>query len=302
MRSLLKKMIAGGALLACAMGWGGVALAASHYVPGVEGVEAASVPPPGFYYRMYTLWYTADNLRDKNGNGVNNGFDLKVFAISNRFVYITPIKVLGADFGMDVIIPLVNTDISISAARVSGNEFGVGDICVDPIVLSWHLPRWDLSLAAGFFMPTGKSGEPESPGMGFWSLMGSAGATYYLDEKKTWSASVLTRWLKNFENRDTDITPGAELVAEYGIGKSIPIQKDLIARPGLAGYSYLQLSDDDGPGATDDRSRVHAIGPEFNLLWLSAHPFQVNLRYLFEYAAESEPEGQKATLTLTWTF
>ena len=38
-----------------------------HYVNGVEGIKAASVPGPGFYYKMYNAFYRADTLTDDSG-------------------------------------------------------------------------------------------------------------------------------------------------------------------------------------------------------------------------------------------
>ena len=32
-----------------------------HYVNGVEGIKAATLPPPGFYYRLYNVFYNADD-------------------------------------------------------------------------------------------------------------------------------------------------------------------------------------------------------------------------------------------------
>jgi hypothetical protein len=45
----LKTTLALAASLCAGLG----AQAAGHYVPGVEGVQAASVPPPGVYYVGY---------------------------------------------------------------------------------------------------------------------------------------------------------------------------------------------------------------------------------------------------------
>ena len=32
----------------------------AHYVPGIEGIKGASLPPPGFYFRDYNVFYVAD--------------------------------------------------------------------------------------------------------------------------------------------------------------------------------------------------------------------------------------------------
>ena len=39
-----------------------------HYVPGVEGIGGAAVPPPGIYYRGYFVHYDIENLRDGGGS------------------------------------------------------------------------------------------------------------------------------------------------------------------------------------------------------------------------------------------
>lgn len=55
-----------------------------HYVNGVEGIKAGTVPPPGLYYRLYGVSYSADTLRDGDGNDLDVGFDLTVHALVNR--------------------------------------------------------------------------------------------------------------------------------------------------------------------------------------------------------------------------
>ena len=62
--------------------------------------------------------------------------------------------------------------------------------------------------------------------------------------EKTWSASALTRTLVHTEQEDTDVTPGEEFVVEWGIGRQIPVFKDLVIRPGISGCAYWQIDDD----------------------------------------------------------
>ena len=107
-----------------------------HYVNGVEGIKAGTLPPPGFYYRLYNVFYNADTLMDPDGDELDLGFDVSVYAMANRFVWMTDKKILGANYGANVVIPLVYTDIKISAAGVDDDEFGLGDICVEPFILS----------------------------------------------------------------------------------------------------------------------------------------------------------------------
>jgi len=167
----------------------GSGFAENHYVNGVEGIKAATVPPPGLYYRMYNVFYNADTIY-KDGHEWDIDFDVSVYAMVNRLIWVTEKKFLGADFFMDIVIPLVYTDIEIGA--FGDDEFGLGDINIEPFGLSWHGPRYDAAFGLSLFIPTGDYDrtEPASPGRDMWTGMLTLGGTYYLDAEKTWSASI----------------------------------------------------------------------------------------------------------------
>lgn len=40
----------------------------AHYPPGLHGINAATLPSPGFYVRDYNFFYFSDRLNDGNGN------------------------------------------------------------------------------------------------------------------------------------------------------------------------------------------------------------------------------------------
>lgn len=280
------------------------ACSGSHYPFGGEGVLGASTPPPGFHYRVYNTWYNPTTLKDDNGDEVDVGFDLAVFSTVHRFIQSTRKKILGADFLYNVIVPIVDKDITISAAGVSDSQsLAVGDIVIEPVVLGWHQSRWDAVFALAVIAPTGEydADKPASPGLGYWSGMLTLGGTYYFDEKKSWSFSVLTRTLAHTEQEDTDVTPGSEFIVEYGIGKQIAVNDKFLIRPGITGCAYWQLSDDsdDGPGTVaEERKEAYAIGAEINMFWLPKL-FQANLRVLREFEAKNTTEGSQVVVTFT---
>lgn len=156
----------------------------------------------------------------------------------------------------------------------------------------------------GLNLPTGKfnANEPASSGTGQISGLLTLGGTYYLDQGKSWSVSALTRTLVYGEQEDTDMTNGWEFIVDWGIGKQIPISKGFLIRPGLCGYTYWQMGEDDGPGVTDVKGKIYAIGAEVNLFWLPPHLYQVNVRALSEFGAEDEAEATKVVVTLTKSF
>lgn len=233
------------------------ARADGHYVPGVEGMQAASVPPPGTYYLGYLVNYHIDDFRSpgtsENLPGHNRG---TVTALANRVVWVSPYKLLGADYGMETIVPVMRTSLTLNAAGISDTRSGMGDVYLGPLVLGWHGSRWDAVAAAGVWLDSGSSGQPASPGKGFKSTMLSGGLTWYFDEAKTVSGSALMRFERNGRN-DTDMRPGNQVTLEWGLGKSFGTWQ-----AGLVGYSQWQVSDDSGAGASTHRASRHALGTE----------------------------------------
>jgi hypothetical protein len=275
----------------------------THYVNGVEGIKGASLPPPGVYGRLYSAYYTADTLRDANGDKLPVGFDASVLAFVPRLIWITPYKILGADYGMDVLAPYLSKDIEIDAMGLSTDSAGFGDIAVEPILLSWHFARADVSAAAGAYLKTGDfdSKDPSSPGDGYDSLLFTLGSTLYLDPAKTWAASLLSRYEVNGNKDDVDIRPGDAFHFEWGLSKNVAKLYEV----GLAGYCHWQVTDDSGddvPAAgKGDHDRTFAIGPEIQAMIPQIMTI-ASLRYEKEFEVRDRPEGQIAVLTLTKIF
>jgi len=301
MRRFLKRGLIGVALLS--MLWGtGNAGETGHYVSGVEGIKAATVPGPGVYYKIYNVLYKADRLADGNGNELDVGFDVTVFASAHRFIWVTHKKILGADFLADTTIPLIYTDIKIDAAGISDNKFGLGDICIEPFALSWHGDRYDAAFGLAAYVPVGEYDEddPASPGKDFWTAMITLGGTYYFDTQKTWSASILARYEIHSEKNESDVRPGNDFHFEWGLGKTLAKTWDV----GLAGYCHWQVTDDSGSDVSWDKSvhdRVYAIGPEVSVFFPSLM-FGISLKNLWEFDAVDRSEGYATVLNLIIVF
>lgn len=267
-----------------------------HYVPGVEGLKAATLPPPGFYLRNYNAFYTAGQVNLPNGDRAPVDFDAFVYANVIRGIWISDWQVLGGNFGMDALVPLQYTSLTVGGFK--DHCFGIGDVYFEPAVIGWHGQRWDAALGYSFWAPTGDS-QPGTakPGKGFWGHMITAGGTMYLDEQKTWALSALNRYEINHEEKDTHITPGNQWTLEWGISKSVRPTVDI----GLAGYYQLQTTQDCGAGSSSDRDEVVALGPEINAFWPKLKLF-TSLRYNYELLAQDRPQGHTIALTLTKMF
>lgn len=267
-----------------------------HYVHGVEGIKAASLPPPGLYWRWYNVFYQSSTLKDKNGNSLPVGLDAEVFATVNRLIWMTNTKILGADYGLDIIVPLVNTDLDLKTPGLDFDKFGLGDITIEPMLLSWHGPNWDAAAALGFYLPTGSynAANPASPGKNFWTTMFTLGATWYPDPQKAWSLSLLSRYETHSERDGTNVRLGDDFHFEWGVGRKVTDLMEL----GVAGYAQWQVTDDRGTGTTPDRDRVFGIGPELVTV-IPALKASLSVRGVYEFGAEDRPEGSIIALTLT---
>ena len=273
------------------------ASAGGHYVPGVEGIQGASVPPPGMYYLGYLVNYSIDELRAPGGSNTvplsNTG---TVSALANRLVYITGTKLLGADYGMETIVPVLRKSLNFNAPGISESNSGVGDVYLGPLVLGWHGGNWDAVAAAGVWFDNGNDDSPSKPGNGYKSTMLTGGATYYFDTAKTWTGSALMRFEVN-STQSNDFKPGNQVTMEWGFGKSLgPVQV------GLVGYDQWQTSNDSGPGATSDHAERHAIGAEVVYPLMKEAGVMLKAAYYDEYSAKGGTGAQAKGSTVRFTF
>ena len=131
-------------------------------------------------------------------------------------------------------------------------------------------------------------------GLGYWTFMQTAGATWYIDEAKTWAVSALNRFEFNTEQRDTHVTPGDAWTLEWGVSKSVCKEADL----GVVGYYQRQVTANSNK---DSLNSVAAVGPEVSFMFPKQMIF-VSLRYNYEFMAKSRAQGNDVTLTLTKAF
>jgi len=273
----------------------------NEYPNGVEGIKAASLPPPGVYLRTYAFWYGSDDLKGPDSNTLPIGFDVGVLAVSPRLIWVTNTKFLGGNLAFDAMVPIINTDLKINALGFDESSTGIGDIYFSPIILGWHGPRWDAAASLSFFAPTGswEADDPTKAGKNYWTTMLTGGFTSYLDEKKSWSFSMLGRYEFHGENKDVNVDPGDDFHFEWGLGKAIKPGLEI----GLAGYCQWQVTDDSGSDVVWDltKDRVYAVGPELALAFPKSMIF-LSFRALFEFSARDRTEGSMFVITFTKRF
>jgi hypothetical protein len=296
--------IAGAALVAGALSLplSSTAQPSAHYAPGLEGIKAATLPPPGLYLRDYNLFYYSDRLNNSNGREIKEA-DVEAFIYANapRLVWITDYKLLGGYLGFDALIPLQYTSLEANTpgGRYKDSTFGIGDLFGE-VTLSWHGKQYDAAIGYGIWAPTGDSsaGLTTRAGQGFWTHMFTAGATFYPDEAKKWSISALNRYEINTEKKYTDITRGDVWTIEGGIGRMLTPTIEA----GVVSYYQRQLESDKGASAQPgSRDWVVAVGPELAGFYPRIM-FGWSIRYLYEVEAVNRLQGHTTVLTLTKRF
>ena len=264
-----------------------------------EAMDDASTPPPGLYYLGYFLNYRSNNLRTPVSNERVPG-DVRVENTSfvNRLMWMTDSKLLGADYGMEVIVPMVHSSMHSSTYGLDRHESGGSDIYLSPLILGWHMPRWDVSAGAGVWLDSGRAGAL-GPGLGYQRYVLSGGATYYLDEAKVWSTSALLHYQRNGK-ADHGWRFGDQASVEWGVGRRWGL-----LQTGVVGYSRWQVSRDQGLGTLDGYAQNHAVGLQASYIFLPAK-MMLRAAYYKEFGAKAAtlpvPQGDLLRLTLIKAF
>lgn len=265
------------ALLLCFTGLG-VAQAkegVDQYPHGAENWLAGAVPPPGGYFINYSGYYSG-KLKDGSANTVP---DAKVGAWFNAFRYVrtTNKKILGGNWGWHVIAPVVSQKMELGGNK--NTVSGLGDITIDPFILSWHSDNWHWATGLDILVPTGtyKQGEPtRSLGANYWSFEPLFAFTYL--NKQGWEVSA--KFMYNFKTANKDFRPAPDITKmKYKSGDEFHMDF-LVGKHignwglGVSGY-YLQQTTNDkldgavissaaGPWSRGRKGRVLAFGPSVN--------------------------------------
>lgn len=262
------------------------------YPNGAEDFMSGAVPPPGTYFINYFGFYSAKRFRGDDGR---NRFPFKADIFSNTFrlIHITDKKVLGATWGMHIFVPLVKMNVHTSPGGSDSRE-GLGDVIVDPLILSWHGPNWHLVTALDIYCPTGEYDRDRVANIGrnYWTFEPIVAGTYVTDGGYEVSAKFM--YDINTRNDESGYRSGQEFHVDYTLAKKLG---NLSA--GLGGYYYQQTTDDDARAATMDKGMTVSVGPQ---LKYDAGRLSFTLKYLFEMESHNRPQGNNLWAKLSYAF
>ncbi|HEY2743600.1 MAG TPA: transporter, partial [Polyangia bacterium] len=226
---------------------GGIARAQAdlgHRTLGTLGLDAGTVQSPGLYAVDAVGSYRADELVDRNGHRVP--IDVEASAFSNVFgVNLTwELPRLHTSIAATVTVPVSRVSLATDDPRASLDDFGLGDVYVQPISLGWRPFGHELSVGYAFYAPTGQvaPGGLDGVGDGQWTHEFSTGGTIFFDHGQRWKLSALASYELHQRKLRIDITRGDSVQIQGGVGARLARVVDL----GVAGYALWQVLDDRG--------------------------------------------------------
>jgi hypothetical protein len=257
---------------------------AGHYPPGQSGLRGAGAAPPGFAITNFNRAFSNLEATDAQGNASGGVGELR-YANITMLTWATNARVFGMRYGALAGIPFATGNLNPSSDETASSAFGLGDVLVTPLSLYGSSASWDTQLqftvwsASGNFEPSGT----KNRGAGFWALVYSAGGVWYpRGGRDDWSASAIARFEQNFEQRDTGIQPGNDLVVDWGVGKVVRRQRARV-EAGVSGFATWQTNRQSGtPGGVDPSPyRYFGAGPEASLRPWERWTFRVRAQWEF---------------------
>lgn len=260
---------------------------------------------PGWYLQQYYQNYSADRLRDRNGDRIGlPKTELDYQVAVTQVSYLSNLRLGNASLGLNAVLPIVtkmDVDDGLNNAALKAQD-GVGDVLIGPFIqfdpiMGPDGPRFVHRIELQVNLPTGEYSDKRdiNPGNNAVSFNPYWAATYWFNPK--WSASVRAHYLYNFRNDDpsyafgdvSDIQAGQALHANFATEYAVTPQ----LRLGINGYWLKQISDTkvDGHEVSGRREKVWAIGP--GAMYSFSQDDHLVVNAYFEQDVENRPDGSR---------
>jgi len=282
-----------------------------HYIPGFTGLGNGSQGPPSINLMLPLYGYRTDTIKTDAGDSIAAPSITASF-VGVGVVWVTNKKILGANWGGEVVpADFMKSRIESASLDVPGS-FHFSDIIVTPLQLGWHKPRADYVASWGVVAPTGtyELGGSANGGLGMWSNDFQAGTTVHLDSKHAWTTSMLATYEIHSHKKESDIKAGDILTLEGGTGKTwfkkvegTPLPQ--VTSFGPVYYAQFKVTGDSGTGPIASRllagakDRVFGAGLEGNI-FLPKAKLLIDLKVVGEFGARNRTQGITALLALAY--
>jgi hypothetical protein len=271
-----------------------------HYPPGQSGLRGAATPEAGSAYTNFSRFFSNLEVKDASGKRAQSLDELRYANIS-MFTWITDGEFFGMHYGALAGVPVSTGNLRPSADDVD-SRFGLGDVLLTPLALYGKSTLFDYQVqltvwsASGRFSP----GAHDNRGTGFWSLVYSLGGVCYPGgNRDQWSLSAIARIEQNFTQEGSGITPGDDVVIDWGVGRSVR-PRGHVMDIGVSGFATWQISSQiGGPEGVDTRRyRYFGIGPEASLPITGK--LMLRVRAQWEFGTRNAVQGNNLWVILNY--
>ena len=247
-----------------------------HYAPGSFASFVDVLPgEPALGVFNYFAYYNGSanaNRQFPIAGQVGLNVDATSYADSFGAFWVTPLKILGANYAPGVAIPFVWNEVSAQVTRPgvgsvqrSDHANGLGDIEFWPVALSWT--AWSTNLHVDFFggiyAPSGEfqANKLANQGLGYWTFE-PAVLISYLGQKNGIEFSTYIGYDINTRNTATDYQSGQQFHIDVTVAQHFPLGKGF-AGIGANGFYLQQTTADSGGGARLGRfeEMTAGVGP-----------------------------------------
>jgi hypothetical protein len=265
-----------------------------HKLPGLIGLDAGTIPPPGLSVIDRFVVYNADQVRDRNGNPIPIGVELRGISNAVGISYTHKLPQGCTSFSARAAAPVAGLRLNVQdRPEASVDQFGLADIYIMPLGWGCETGRFDIVASYGLYIPTGQfllaGGKGVSTGQVTHQF--SFGGSIYRNKDRTSFITALASYDLNLRKRNIDLTRGDLFLIQGGIGVR---RHNQVLEMGLASFALWQVRDDRGadlpPVLLGARDRVFGLGPEVAVLIKSINS-QLRARYEWDIAARSRPQG-----------
>lgn len=256
---------------------------------------------PGWMVQQTLSLYRAERARDGDGHRDRTAPEVSSAAWLLQASYLSRRRVLGAYWGGEVIVPIVDVRVTpVAGAALQGA--GPGDVFFSPLLLQWPetrlagRPFWQR-INLNVTLPTGRHGAPGRVDLGSKAWQFNPHYAFTWEASPQWEISGRLHYLWTRANRDPGPGVDAEVVqpgqaVHLNAALSRAISDDL--RIGGSLYLLAQVGDDriDGVGQPG-RERVLGLGPA--LSWRRGRTALHAAAYA-EALAKDRAEGARVSL------
>ncbi|MBW1917924.1 MAG: transporter [Deltaproteobacteria bacterium] len=268
------------------------------YPDGVENFFTGAFPPPGVYYQNFLMYYYADHFK-----GGPPEVRIESFAQVFRLIYSSKVEILGGNWGMHVVLPLIYTGMRSKPINFSDYQFGLGNTCINPCILGWHFG--DYHVTAGFeiiFPGSYNSSDAASPSQNYFTFQPVLALGWFPKS----GFGITAKFMYDFPTNNEDPIKFTGARDHYHSGQAFHFDYcvDYAVLPnlriGAAGYYYVQTTADTVDGREIGyHGREFAIGPAIKYDYKR---FTFCLINQFEIAALNRPEGVRNWFRVWYAF